>query len=305
MTHCCGEEGAGSRRAPTSGARARNRLVNGGEFDLPGDRDACSAEGGLGDEGITFLAAMSGCRTGSSSNQTVVNRPTPTLTEEKPTATPGNPSAAFAGEWETNDPRASGGGFIRWKFTDGIKKDNGYTGKVTDVGNNNQDIYNYTVTEKTITLEDLPTSSGSSKTYDYKITDEGKTITLSGDKPMVLRKGTSNAEMERSAGIISKHEWNLDSAVATKMGLAPDTFIEFEPAQKNDRGYGGAMKFIDANTGFPQSDLAQYVITSKENVIITLKSGQKAGTYKILNDEKILQIDFNDPVESDLFLNRR
>lgn len=252
---------------------------------------------------VTFLGTVSGCRSSSNSNnQTSVNRGTPTMTEEKPAATPSNPSAAFTGEWETNDPRASSGGFVRWKFGDGTKKDNGYTGKVTDMATND-DIANYTITEKTITLEYLPPSSGS-KTYDYKITDEGKTISLQGDKPWVLRKGTSNAEMEKAAGIISNHLWNVDSAVASKMGLAPDTYIEFDPAQKNDRGYGGAMKFYDS-TGTPQNFLAQYVITSKENVIITLPSGQKSGTYKILNDEKILQIDFTDPVESDLFLNRR
>ncbi len=251
---------------------------------------------------ITFLAAVSACSS-SNKNQTVVNRATPIMTEEKPTATPSNPSSAFVGEWETNDPRASGRGFVRWKFGDGLKKDNGYTGKVTNVGTND-DIANYTITEKTITLEYLPVSSGTSRTYDYKITDEGKTISLQGDKPWVLRKGTSNAEMENAARIISGPQWNLDSAVATKMGLAPDTYVEFDPAQKNDRGYGGAMKFYDS-TGAPQNVFAQYVITSKENVMITLPSGQKAGTYKILNDEKILQIDFNDPVESDLFLNRR
>lgn len=252
---------------------------------------------------VTFLAAISGCSVSSNKNQATVNRATPTMTEEKPTATPSNPSAAFVGEWETNDPRASSGGFVRWKFGDGTKKDNGYTGKVTDVGTND-DIANYTITEKTVTFEYLPVSSGTSKTYDYKVTDEGKTITLQGDKPMVLRKGTSNAEMEKAAGIISGHLWNVDSNVATKMGLAFDTYIEFDPAQKNDRGYGGAMKFYDGG-GVPQNFLAQYVITSKENVIITLPSGQKSGTYKILNDEKILQIDFTDPVESDLFLNRR
>lgn len=251
---------------------------------------------------VTFLAVVSGCSVSSNKNQTV-NRATPTMTEEKPTATPSNPSAAFAGEWETNDPRVSSGGFVRWKFSDGIKKDNGYTGKVTDVGTND-DIANYTITEKTVTLEYLPVSSGTSKTYDYTITDEGKTITLKGDKPLVLRKGTSNAEMEKAANTISSHQWNMDSAVATKMGLASDTYVEFDAAQKNDRGYGGAMKFYDS-TGTPQNFLAQYVITSKENVIITLPSGQKAGIYKILNDEKILQIDFTDPVESDLFLNRR
>lgn len=250
---------------------------------------------------VTFLAAISGCSVSSNKNQTV-NRATPTMTEEKPTATPSNPSAAFTGEWETNDPRASSGGFVRWKFSDGNKKDNAYTGKVTDMATND-DIANYTITEKTITLEYLPSGSGS-KTYDYKITDEGKTISLQGDKPWVLRKGTSNAEMERVAGIISAYQWNMDSAVAAKMGLASDTYIEFDPAQKNDRGYGGAMKFFDSS-GMPQNFLAQYVITSKENVIITLPSGQKSGTYKILNDEKILQIDFTDPVESDLFLNRR
>ncbi len=250
---------------------------------------------------ITFLAAMSGCSS-SNKNQTV-NRATPTMTEEKPTATPSNPSTAFVGEWETNDPRVSGGGFVRWKFGDGNKKDNAYTGKVTAVSTND-DIANYTITEKTITFEYFPVSSGSSKTYDYKITDDGKTITLQGDKPMVLRKGTSNAEMEKAAGIISRHQWNVDSNVATKMGLASDTYIEFDAAQKNDKGYGGAMKFYDS-IGAPQNFLAQYVITSKETVIITLPSGQKAGTYKILNDEKILQIDFTDPVESDLFLNRR
>jgi len=252
---------------------------------------------------ITLLAAFAGCSSSSNKNQTTVNRATPTMTEEKPAATPSNPSAAFAGEWETNDPRASSGGFVRWKFSDGIKKDNGYTGRVTDVGTND-DIANYTITEKTITMEYLPVSSGTSKTYDYTISDEGKTITLKGDKPFVLRKGTSNAEMEKAANIISSHQWNLDSAVATKMGLASDTYVEFDAAQKNDRGYGGAMKFYDSS-GMPQNYLAQYVITSKENVIITLPSGQKAGTYKIMNDEKILQIDFNDPTESDLFLNRR
>jgi len=252
---------------------------------------------------VTFLAVLSGCSVSSNQNQATVNRATPTMTEEKPTATPSNPSAAFAGEWETNDPRASSGGFVRWKFSDGNKKDNAYTGRVTDMATND-DIANYTVTEKTITLEYLPVSSGVSKTYDYKITDEGKTISLQGDKPWVLRKGTNNAEIEKAANIISSHQWNLDSAAASKMGLAPDTYIEFEPAQKNDRGYGNTMKFFDS-TGTPQNYLAQYVITSKENVIITLPSGQKSGTYKILNDEKILQIDFTDPVESDLFLNRR
>ena len=251
---------------------------------------------------ITFLVAMSACSSNRSNQNQTVNRGTPTMTEEKPAATPSNPSAAFAGEWETNDPRASTGGFVRWKFGDGTKKDNGYVGKVTDVGTND-DIANYTITEKTVTLEYLPVGS-SSKTYDYKITDEGKTITLQADKPMVLRKGTSNAEMEKAAGIISNYQWNLDSAVATKMGLASDTYVEFDAAQKNDKGYGGAMKFYDS-TGAPQNYLAQYVITSKENVIITMPSGQKSGTYKILNDEKILQIDFTDPVESDLFLNRR
>ncbi len=253
---------------------------------------------------VLVFTERTGWTSRSGTNQTVVNRATPTMTEEKPTATPSNPSAAFAGEWETNDPRASAGGFVRWKFSDGNKKDNAYTGRVTDMATND-DIANYTVTEKTITLEYLPVSSGVSKTYDYKITDEGKTISLQGDKPWVLRKGTNNAEIEKAANIISSHQWNLDSAAASKMGLAPDTYIEFDPAQKNDRGYGNTMKFYDAVTGAPQNFLAQYVITSKENVIITLPSGQKAGTYKILNDEKILQIDFTDPVESDLFLNRR
>lgn len=252
---------------------------------------------------IAFLAALSGCSVNSTQNQTV-NRATPTMTEEKPTATPSNPSTAFVGEWETNDPRASSGGFVRWKFGEGTKKDNGYVGKVTDVGTND-DIANYTITDKSITLEYLPVSSGTSKTYDYKITDEGKTITLQADKPMTLRKGTSNAEMEKAAGIISAHQWNLDSAVATKMSLAPDTYVEFDAAQKNDKGYGGTMKFYDAATGAPQNYLAQYVITSKETVIITLPSGQKSGTFKILNDEKLLQIDFTDPTESDLFMNRR
>lgn len=255
---------------------------------------------------VGLLAAVSGCRSSSNNTNTnqAVNRGTPTVTEEKPAATPKNPSAAFAGDWETNDPRVSSGGFVRWRFSDGVKKENGYSGRVTDVASND-DIATYIITEKTITLEYLPVSSGTSKTYDYTVSDEGKTITLNGDKPWVLRKSTSNAEMEKAGSIISTHQWNLDSAVATKMGLVPDTFIEFDVPLKSDRGYGGAMKFFDANTGMPQSLLAQYIITSKESVVITLPSGPKAGTFKILNDEKILQIDFTDPTESDLFLNRR
>lgn len=255
---------------------------------------------------VGLLAAVSGCR--SSSNTTnanqAVNRGTPTVTEEKPAATPKNPSAAFAGDWETNDPRVSSGGFVRWRFSDGVKKDNGYSGRVTDVSTND-DIATYIITEKTVTLEYLPVSSGTSKTYEYVVSDEGKTITLKGDTPFILRKGTSNAEMEKAGIIISTYLWNLDSAVATKMGLAPDTYIEFDTAQKSDKGYGGAMRFYDATTSTPQTLLAQYMLTSKDSVIITLPSGPKAGTYKILNDEKLLQIDFTDPTESDLFLNRR
>lgn len=274
---------------------------------------------------ISFLAAVSGCSS-SDNNQSnaTVNKGTPqNLAEEnKPTPipTPANPTAAFAGTWETNYdmskiihgyPTSNVGTsaqFAQWRLSEGVKKGDEYVGKVTNELNN-ENIAEYTATEKAITLTFLPIAgssqtTGTSRNYEYEFSENGTMLTLKGNDPIVLRKGTSNSDMENVSFIISnKVNWMIRPARTVDPNQPDVDYVTFETAQKFDNGYGGKMEYWHGDPNDPNTRIVatgQYLLTSKDKVTITL-GGPKSATYKLI-DNKVLQIDFTDPNEQDMVL---
>jgi hypothetical protein len=275
---------------------------------------------------IALSVAMSGCGGGSSSNNSAatpnVNRDTPQNTQAQQTPTP-NPTDAFAGVWETKDPRAtsqSAGttGYVRWQISPGTQKGEQYTGKITDLSDNNKDVADYVLGPKNnITLEFSPAFSGGpslggSRTYEYEVSDNGNTITLKADKPIVLKRGSSNTDILKDAQAISSgNSWKLDPDVASKIFPSYDKdriYAEFETPNKYNEGYGGSMKFTeDPPPGVTRTPANvadwRYTITSRNKVDINDGKGTKSASYELLNNDKILKIDFADDTP-DLYLTR-
>lgn len=282
---------------------------------------------------VAFLAALSGCnstdKSQTNANQAVIT-PTPQTTQAVPAATPDNPTLAFAGAWETTYdmskimpgyPSASTGAvgqFAQWRLSEGVKKGDEYVGKVTNEGNN-ENIAEYTVAGKTITLKFLPVAgmqntgatqtSGTSRDYEYEISNNGNTLTLKGRDPIVLQKGSGNSDMETVSFIISnKVDWTLSPPRSIDPNKPDAYYITFDTAQKFDNGYGGKMEFWNEDPNNPNAPhtvvaTGQYLLTSKDNVTITL-GGPKSATYKLI-DNRVLQIDFTDPNEKDMVLTAR
>lgn len=276
---------------------------------------------------IACLAVISGCSSNQSNNQQVVNKTAPqnTLAEEKPTATPVNPTAAIAGVWETkydiskiipgysSSQLGTTGEFANWRLSEGVNKGNEYVGRVTNELNN-ENIAEYTITGKTITLKFLPVSigntqtSGTSRDYEFELSNNGNMLTLKGNDPIVLTKGTNNSDMENVSFIISnKVDWMLGKPKTVDFNKPEAHYVTFDTAQKFDNGYGAKMEFWHEDPNNPNNHFVvatgQYLLTSKDTVTITL-GGPKSGTYKLLNN-KVLQIDFTDPNEEDLILTAR
>lgn len=277
---------------------------------------------------IALLLAMSGC--GGSTNQSnanqTVNRGTPQNSSAQESPTPSNPTAGLAGAWETtydisniipgypSSTAGTGNQFAQWRFSEGIKKGDEYGGKVTNELNN-ENIADYSIAGKTITLTFLPvssgttTTSGTSRNYEYEISDNGNTLTLKGRDPIVLRKGTGNSDMENVSYVISnKVDWMIRPALTMNSSSPDADYVTFETARKSDQGYGGRMTFYTDNPSYPPPgdivEIGQYLLTSKDKVTLTFLGGPKSGTYKLI-DNKVLQIDFTDPNEKDMVLTAR
>ena len=257
---------------------------------------------------LAILVPMLGCK---ADDKTVINRPAPandTLTEEKPkkeAEAPVDPSAAFAGVWETKDPRAKSSAtteYVRWKIGPAIQKDGQSVGKITDVSDNNKDVANYVLGPKnTITLEYFPALAGNSRTYDYEVSDNGDTITLKGDSPIILKRGSNNSDILKDAETIATNgPWRVDRDLGIKLFGSTDVAVIFATPSKYKEGYGGTMEINDLATGQPPR-VWNYTITAKDKVEIKDGNGTKEASYKILNDGKILQIDYVDDTP-DLYL---
>ena len=276
-----------------------------------------------------FFAILTGCGSSQSDTSQNVNRAAPqnTIAEEKPTPTaaPVNPTAAIAGSWETkyeiskiipgypSSNLGTGNQYAQWKISEGVRKGDEYVGRITNELNN-ENIAEYTLVAKTITLKFLPVSiggtqtSGTSRDYEFELTENGNMLTLKGNDPIVLTKGTNNSDMENVSFIISnKVDWMLSKPKTIDYNKPEAHYVTFETAQKFDNGYGGKMEFwqVDPNNSNNHIVVAtgQYLLTSKDKVTITL-GGPKSGTYKLL-DNRVLTIDFTDPNEEDLVLTAR
>ena len=278
---------------------------------------------------FTLLAAVSGCGGNSNTNQSNANAtPSPSSSPTvSPTATPAeNPTAKLAGVWETKYdisnimpgyPASSTGvgQFAKWKWSEGVKKGDDYVGRITNELNN-ENIAEYSVVGKSITLTFLPVSmgttqtSGTSRTYEYELANDDKMLTLKGSDPIVLTKGSNNADMETVSYVISdKVDWMMRPPKTIDPSQPEAHYVTFGSAQKFDNGYGGKMEFWNEDPytpSVPHTVVAtgQYLLTSKTKVTITIGGGPKSGTYKLI-DNRVLQIDFTDPSEQDLVLTAR
>ena len=271
---------------------------------------------------IVMAVVMAGC-TASSNNSAAtptpdVNRNAPANVSATQTPTP-DPVAALYGEWETNDPDAKSISgvtteYVRWKINPGVKDQNGLsTGKVSNPDRSNMDIANYKIgPQNSLNLEFVPPARAASASYEYEVSSDGNTLTLKGGgKPIILKRGTSNRDMLNDAQTMAdsgKGDWKVDRDVACKVfptmcSSSSDTYVRFETPTKYNEGYTGTMLFFDS---VPTSPLGtwKYTITAKDKVEFNDGKGTRSGSYKILNDGKILQIDFVNDSDPDLYLTR-
>lgn len=271
---------------------------------------------------IALSALMLGCGGGAANTNSAatpnVNRDTPATTAATP-ATPSNPTEAFAGVWETRDPRAaatSGAAtteYVRWQITPGVKNGEQYTGKITDLSNNNNDVADYvlgpgnnvTLKYSTSYISGSPSSGGGtvvspSSTYPYEISDNGNTITLKADKPIVLKRGSSNSDLQKDAQVLSNTStWLPTPSTKTNMSarIKYDVdYIEFQPAIVSSKGYGGKMIL---NTPGPNTREGTYIIAPDKKIILTIDGLESEGKYTIDGNGDLLRIKFADDTQWD------
>lgn len=263
---------------------------------------------------IAIAVALSGCKSSNSNSAPTpdVNRNAP-QTQGQPTPTPDLAQALF-GEWETDNPdaRSMSGGttpFVRWKINPGVKDANGvYTGKLTDPDRNNVDLANYKIgPQNIISLEFLNTTSPVSSTYDFEVSSDGNTLTLkTGNKPIVLKKGTANRDILKDAEAIHNNggRWEPTPNTATilnaKFGLKVDHLLFNKPIPSGE-GYGGDMTFVDLST--PSSKPGKYIVTAKNSVILDIGAGRTPARYTLEQNGDILKINLQDG--SEWVLNRK
>ena len=218
-----------------------------------------------------------------------------------PTPTPKNPAEAFYGEWETKDTNGTGD-FVTRKFGPATQKGDDYVGTLTDV-NTKLDVVEYKIKPNNeVTLTDLPVSTGQSFTYEYKVSDDGNTITLKGNPPIVFRKGTSSTDIVKDVNtIVAAGDWKMDDKTINSLnnqygGFFPvsPTVIKFLPGQQVDAGYTGQMIFFqNYSTQLKDMEPSKYIITSKNNIKINIHGdGEKAAKYTLLGDN-VLRIEFS------------
>lgn len=256
---------------------------------------------------FAFSALALGCgNTVSTTPSSPSPAPTPAevskVSEKATASTPApNPVEAFYGEWETKDP--SSGQFERWKLGTAEKEGSEYVGRITDLSNNvNVGKYKVGTSDKSITLE-LAGNQNASLTYDYEISSDRNTITLKGSNPIVLKRGTDNADMLKDVETFYNGVWKMDDATANSLNYTPPVEVVFEKSNKYDEGYSGEVRIFEIGAGNVIEN--KYVIPSKNKITIADKNGSKSAKYEIMNNGNILKIDYEDPGSPDLFLNKK
>lgn len=269
---------------------------------------------------VALSIAMAGCGGGATGNNSAatpnVNRDIPQNTQAQQTPTP-DPVHAIYGEWETDNPDAIAAStgtppgatqqkFVRWKVNPGIKDQNGiYTGKITNPDNKNLDLANYKIgPQNTISLEFLPPAPAGSSTYEYEVSPDGNTLTLkTGSKPIVLKRGTSNRDIQQDAQAISSQMWvptpNTQKVISDKYNIYFDT-AEFSDAIPSGEGYGGSMELYQQTGSAGGRSLVKtgnYIITSKNNVTLDIGAGKTPAKYALEQNGDLLKITFTDGTE--------
>jgi hypothetical protein len=262
---------------------------------------------------VALAVTMLGCRdssnnNSSSSSNTSITASQNQATPVQPTPTV-NPVDAFVGTWETSDLASPD--YLSLRISSATKNGGDYVGKITDLSTNN-DAADYSIREKSreITLNFKPpfvSSQGSSSTYEYEFSGDGNKITLKGNKPIVLEKGSRNTEILRDVAILADlggkyQDWAIvDANISQKIfpSVSSMILVKFEAAQKYNEGYRGKMLFMDAGSGGTVAEWT-YTIPSKTKIEINDGRGTKSASYKIRGDEKQMEIDFVNASDTDL-----
>lgn len=268
---------------------------------------------------VALTAALLGCGGGATGNNSAatpnVNRDTPANTQAQSTPTP-DPVQAVYGAWETDNPDAIAASgtppgatqqsFVRWTVNPGVKDQNGvYTGKITNPDQKNMDLANYKIgPQNTISLEFLPPAPAGSSTYSYEVSPDGNTLTLkTGNKPIILKRGTTNRDIQQDAQTIASKIWaptpNTQTAISNKYNLYFDT-AEFANAIPSGEGYGGAMELYQQTGSAGGRSLVKtgsYIITSKGKVTLDIGAGKTPANYSIKQNGDLLEISFPDNSE--------
>lgn len=263
---------------------------------------------------VALAVTMSGCG-GSGNNNSSSNSGNTSNTVSQTQATPVqptptvNPVDAFVGTWETSDLTSPD--FLSLRIGSASKNGDDYVGKITNTATND-DVADYSLREKSreITLNFKPpfvSSQGSSSTYEYEVSGDGNKITLKGNKPIVLEKGSKNTEILRDVAILANlggryKDWAIaDANISQKIfpGVSSMILVKFEAAQKYNEGYRGKMLFIDSGSGGTVAEWT-YTIPSKTKIEINDGKGTKSASYKIRDDEKQMEIDFVNAGDTDL-----
>lgn len=276
---------------------------------------------------VTFLATIFGCSSQPTNNQNT-NTPPQNTNNAQQTPTAVNPTTVLAGTWETkydisklipgypSSNLGTSAEFAQWKISEGVLKGDEYVGRITNELNN-ENIAEYTLSSKTITLKFLPvsgsqnaSSTGTSRDYEFELSSDGKLLTLKGNDPIILNKGTDNSDMENVSFVISnKVDWMISPPLTIDHGRPEAFYITFETAKKSDSGYTGKIEFWnedphDPTVPHPVVATGQYTLSSKDKLSITLNGGSRSATYKLI-DNRVLQIDFSDQNEKDWVLTAR
>lgn len=261
---------------------------------------------------VALAVTMLGCRDSSNNNSSssntsnTVSQTQSTPTQPTPTV---NPVDAFVGTWETSDLTSPN--YLSLRIGSATKNGDDYVGKITDTSTNN-DVADYSIREKSreMTLNFKPpfvSSQGSSSTYEYEVSGDGNKITLKGNKPIVLEKGSKNTEILRDVAILANlggkyRDWVIaDANISQKIFPSVSSMIavKFDAAQKYNEGYRGKMLFIDTGSGGTVAEWT-YTIPSKNKIELNDGKGTKSATYKIRDDEKQMEIDFVNASDTDL-----
>ena len=101
----------------------------------------------------------------------------------------------------------------------------------------------------------------------------------------------TQSTISKDADIISKTLWKLDDESAANLDLSTPVTIVFGDSNNSGGDYIGEMQISSHGTATPAT--VKYTITSNNTMILSDEEESKSANYKISDDGKTLQINFD------------